>query len=112
MGKTGPGVGYSITVPLGSGSKFSYSLNTVVNSISPTASRIMLLDYQNDLASIAGADEVHDNWMTWVGTDGIYKFARHKGRCNIAMVDGSVVPMYPKDIDPTVPELLKKYWKP
>ena len=97
-------------VPLGG--KFSYGLNTVVNSISPTDSRIMALDYQNDLASIAGTDEVHDNWMNWVGPDGVYTFARHRGRCNVAMVDGSVVPMYPKDIDPKVPNLLKEYWKP
>jgi prepilin-type N-terminal cleavage/methylation domain-containing protein/prepilin-type processing-associated H-X9-DG protein len=97
-------------VPLGG--KFSYGMNSIVNDISPTESRILALDYPEEIARIAGADEVHDNWMTWVGTDGIYKFARHKGRCNVAMVDGSVVPMYPKDIDPTVPELLKKYWKP
>jgi prepilin-type N-terminal cleavage/methylation domain-containing protein/prepilin-type processing-associated H-X9-DG protein len=97
-------------VPLGG--KFSYGMNSIVNSISPTESRILALDYPAEIARIAGADEVHDNWMTWVGTDGIYKFARHKGRCNVAMVDGSVVPMYPKDIDPTVPELLKKFWKP
>lgn len=94
------------------GGKFSYGMNSIVNDISPTESRILALDYPAEIARIAGADEVHDNWMTWVGTDGIYKFARHKGRCNVAMVDGSVVPMYPKDIDPTVPELLKKYWKP
>jgi len=97
-------------VPLGG--KFSYGMNSIVNDISPTESRILALDYPAEIARIAGADEVHDNWMTWVGTDGIYKFARHKDRCNVAMVDGSVVPMYPKDIDPTVPELLKKYWKP
>jgi prepilin-type processing-associated H-X9-DG protein len=97
-------------VPLGG--KFSYGMNSIVNSISPTESRILALDYPAEIARIAGADEVHDNWMTWVGTDGIYKFARHKDRCNVAMVDGSVVPMYPKDIDPTVPELLKKFWKP
>jgi prepilin-type N-terminal cleavage/methylation domain-containing protein/prepilin-type processing-associated H-X9-DG protein len=97
-------------VPLGG--KFSYGLNSIVNDISPTEARILALDYPEEIARIAGADEVHDNWMTWVGTDGIHTFARHKGRCNVAMVDGSVVPMYPKDIDPTVPELLKKYWKP
>jgi prepilin-type N-terminal cleavage/methylation domain-containing protein/prepilin-type processing-associated H-X9-DG protein len=97
-------------VPLGG--KFSYGMNSIVNDISPTESRILALDYPAEIARIAGADEVHDNWMTWVGLDGIYKFARHKGRCNVAMVDGSVVPMYPKDIDPKVPELLKKYWKP
>jgi prepilin-type N-terminal cleavage/methylation domain-containing protein/prepilin-type processing-associated H-X9-DG protein len=94
------------------GGKFSYGLNSVVNDISQTQSRILALDYPAEVARIAGADEVHDNWMTWVGPDGLYTFARHKGRCNIAMVDGSVVPMYPKDIDPKIPALLAKYWKP
>ena len=97
-------------VPLGG--KFSYGLNSVVSNISSTEARILALDYPAEIARIAGADEVHDNWMTWVGQDGLYTFARHKGRCNVAMVDGSIVPMYPKDIDPKVPELLKKYWKP
>ncbi len=94
------------------GGKFSYGLNSVVNDISPTQSRILALDYPEEIARIAGTDEIHDNWMQWVGQDGVYEFARHRGRCNVAMVDGSVVPMYPKDIDPKVPELLDKYWKP
>ncbi len=97
-------------VPLGG--KFSYGLNSVINDISPTEAKILALDYPEELAHVAGADEVHDNWMQWVGQDGVYTFARHKGRCNVAMVDGSVVLMYPKDIDPTVPALLTKYWKP
>jgi prepilin-type processing-associated H-X9-DG protein len=97
-------------VPLGG--KFSYGMNSVVNNISPTETRILALDYPEQIARIAGTDEVHDNWMTWVGQDGLYTFARHKGRCNVAMVDGSIVPMYPKDIDPKVPALLDKYWKP
>ncbi len=94
------------------GGKFSYGLNSVVNDISPTNSRILALDYPAEIARIAGADEVHDNWMTWVGSNGLYTFARHRGRCNVAMVDGSVVPMYPKDIDPKIPAQLAKYWKP
>jgi prepilin-type N-terminal cleavage/methylation domain-containing protein/prepilin-type processing-associated H-X9-DG protein len=95
------------------GGKFSYGLNSVVNDISPTDTRILALDYPAEIARIAGAEpETHDNWMTWVGPNGLYTFARHKSRCNVAMVDGSVVQMYPKDIDPKIPAQLDKYWKP
>lgn len=94
------------------GGKFSYGLNSVVNDISPTDPRILALDYPAEIAHIAGTDETHDNWMAWVGSDGLHTFARHRGRCNVAMVDGSVVQMYPKDIDPKIPAQLAKYWKP
>jgi len=97
-------------VPLGG--KFSYGLNSVVNDIPQTASKILALDYPAEVARIAGTDEVHDNWMQWLDPAGAYTFARHKGRCNVAMVDGSVVLMSTKDIDPKVPELITKYWKP
>jgi len=111
VGKSGPGAGafYVIT---GMGGKFSYGLNSVVNDFRPTDRKIMLMDYPNDILRITGTDEIHDNWMNWMEPDGLYKFARHRGRCNVAMADGSVVPMYPKDIDPTDVELLEKYWKP
>ena len=97
-------------IPLGG--KFSYGLTSIVNEVSPTARKIMVMDYPKDILHIAGINEIHDNWMSWVEPSGLYKFARHKGRCNVAMVDGSVVPMYPRDIDPSDPELLEKYWKP
>ena len=111
---SGAMVGDSVTLHgvVGLGGKFSYGLNSVVNDIDPTESRILALDYPEEVAHVAGLDEVHDNWMKWVGPDGQYTFARHRGRCNVAMVDGSVVPKWPDDIDPSVITLKDRYWKP
>lgn len=111
VGKSGPGAG-AFHIITGMGGKFSYGLNSVANDFRPTDRKIMLMDYPNDILRITGTDEIHDNWMSWVEPDGLYKFARHRGRCNVAMVDGSVAPMYPKDIDPRDPQLMQKYWKP
>jgi len=111
VGKTGPGAGEFYVIS-GVGSQFSYGINSVLSELGTTDRKILLMDYPNDILRIAGADEIHDNWVNWLETDGQYEFARHRGRANIAMLDGSVVPMYPKDIDPKDLELLEKYWKP
>ncbi len=111
VGKSGPGAGefYLVT---GVSGKFSYGINSLLSDFGPTDRKILLMDYPNDILRIAGTDEIHDNWVSWLEPDGQYEFARHRGRVNVAMVDGSVAPMYPRDIDPTDLELREKYWKP
>ena len=111
MFKSGPGVGHSVNVT-GVNSTFSYGLNSVTPSLDPSDPKIMLMDYPNDVIRIVGLDETHDNWLKWLGSDGRYTFARHRGRCNVAMADGSVKIMWPRDIDPSVADLKDKYYNP
>ncbi len=109
--KSGPGVGGSVVVS-GAGGEFSYGLNSVAARMPKGARRILALDYPADVARVAGADEIRDNWLTWMDADGTYSFARHFRRCNVLMVDGRVVQLRPEEMDPTDPDLLAEYWQP
>lgn len=106
--------GDSVVLPgaIGLGGKFSYGLNSVAPEIERTDRRILALDYPEEVARIAGLNEIHDNWMKWTNPDGQFTFARHGGRCNVVMYDGSVVQMRPDEINPAVQEIKDKYWKP
>jgi len=107
-----PGDSAMLYGAVGLGGKFSYGMNSIVNDIDEIEPKILALDYPEELARIAGTNETHDNWTTWLGANGRYSFARHRGRCNVAMIDGSVVPKWPAEINPSDPVLLKQYWKP
>jgi prepilin-type N-terminal cleavage/methylation domain-containing protein/prepilin-type processing-associated H-X9-DG protein len=109
--KTGPGVGGFVMVT-GAAGEFSYGLNSVLASITSGSKRIVGLDYPTDVVRVAGADEIRDNWLTWMDADGSYSFARHFKRCNVLMADGGVVKISPQEMDPTDPALLAKYWQP
>jgi prepilin-type processing-associated H-X9-DG protein len=56
-----------------------------------------------------------DNWSAPAldpNRDGIPNFARHRGRINVLLTDGSVQFMDPAELDPLSPKAYDQYWAP
>jgi len=106
--KTSP-AGTAVTVTM---SPFaSYGINSIAEGFRPPASYLTFLDYQASIAYVVDNNHAADNWDDWM-LDGEYVFARHFGKVNLGMADGSVRPLVAvEDIDPTgKPERRSQLW--
>jgi prepilin-type N-terminal cleavage/methylation domain-containing protein/prepilin-type processing-associated H-X9-DG protein len=105
-GKTQPGATYMMD-----GSPSSYGMNTALPLLqkrSSGSSKIFMLDYLRSVAE--GGHNGLDPWNDWMNDQGVLKFARHHGRCNISFFDGHVKINDPEDIDPKIAEYRDDLW--
>ncbi|MCE5325701.1 MAG: prepilin-type N-terminal cleavage/methylation domain-containing protein [Planctomycetaceae bacterium] len=87
----------------------NYGMNSQAGSMS-RLEQIFAMDYGD---TVVKPEE--DNWTapTWdADGDGQVDFARHRGRVNALLVDGSVRSMAPADIDPQYEDLRNRFWMP
>lgn len=89
------------------GIKSSYGFNSQFYEMTVGQRRIMALDYDKPMAAYFNFNPSvpPDNWPTWAGV-------RHSKRCNVLFTDGSAMPMYPDEIDPSIAANASAYWKP
>ena len=96
-----------------SGSKTIVSSNYAMNAdnkyLPSLPAKVALLDYYRYLFHYT------DDWGTRAldpNQDGRPNFARHWGRINVLMIDGSIQLMEPAELNPAVPEAYLRYWAP
>jgi prepilin-type processing-associated H-X9-DG protein len=87
----------------------NYGMNGDYTYLTLRPGRIALMDYLGYLAH--GTDNWTDESLDPDG-DGVPVFARHWGRVNVLMTDGSVQLMDPLELDPARPKVYSRYWKP
>ena len=96
-----------------SGSKTIVSSNYAMNAdnryLPSLPAKVALLDYYRYLFHYT------DDWGARAldpNQDGRPNFARHWGRINVLMIDGSVQLMEPAELNPAAPEAYLRYWAP
>jgi len=80
----------------------SYGINAVAHKLD-TAQKVLMVEYHKDLADVVGPAAT-DDWSEQVAP-------RHRGKCHVLFVDGSVQLVDPADIDPTNAAHHDRYWK-
>jgi prepilin-type processing-associated H-X9-DG protein len=112
--------GNTLVDPVVTGSTYSYEVdlygetNYGVNEWAAEkrvlgTGKVLALDYHAVVAATADdwADERAD-----ADADGVPDFARHTGRLNVLLGDGSVVTMEPQELDPADPAVARRLWLP
>jgi hypothetical protein len=87
----------------------NYAMNADNRYLTHRADKVALLDYYKYVFHYTdewGAHALDPN------QDGTPNFARHWGRINVLMIDGSIQLMEPADLDPAVPGAFLRYWAP
>ena len=87
----------------------NYAMNADNRYLTCRADKVALLDYYKYVFHYTdewGARALDPN------QDGTPNFARHWGRINVLMIDGSVQLMEPADLNPAAPEAYLRYWAP
>jgi len=70
---------------------------------------VALMDYAR---YVAHSDDCWTDPEVDPNRDGVPMFARHGGRINVLLTDGSVSPMRPADVNPAYPAAYRQYWLP
>ncbi|MCE5325771.1 MAG: type II secretion system GspH family protein [Planctomycetaceae bacterium] len=97
----GSAAGGTSTPPSATSFKVSYGINpAITDQAGLDPQKILAIDY--DRLVVRATD---DDWIA-----GEPAFARHAGKVNVLFRDGSVVPMWPTEIDPNLYET--RYWRP
>ena len=87
----------------------NYAMNADNRYLTHRTDKVALLDYFKYIFHYTdewGAHALDPN------QDGTPNFARHWGRINVLMIDGSIQLMEPADLDPAVPGAFLRYWAP
>jgi prepilin-type N-terminal cleavage/methylation domain-containing protein len=87
----------------------NYAMNGDNRYLTYRADKVAILDYSKYLFHCT------DDWSEPAmdpNRDGIPFFARHWGKINVLMTDGSVQLMDPADLDPVRPQAYLRYWAP
>jgi prepilin-type N-terminal cleavage/methylation domain-containing protein len=93
------------TVLGGEGSGSHYGMNAkAADMVGNSSNKILLVEYNKLVADVVGTAAT-DNW-------GEQAAPRHAGVMNVLYRDGSVRGATPGQIDPSIPELHDRYWKP
>jgi prepilin-type N-terminal cleavage/methylation domain-containing protein/prepilin-type processing-associated H-X9-DG protein len=82
----------------------SYGMNARAHRMQHDSGKVLMVDYHKRVAEVVGLNH-KDLWPESVAP-------RHAGRCNVLFVDGHVEPRSPDEIDPGVPALNNRFWKP
>jgi len=83
----------------------SYGINSHFDRFRTVdADKIVLVEYNQTLADVVGPSAA-DNFNAQVG-------ARHQGQCNVLFMNGSVASFAPDEINPAIPALQDRFWKP
>jgi prepilin-type N-terminal cleavage/methylation domain-containing protein/prepilin-type processing-associated H-X9-DG protein len=88
----------------GGSQEVSYGMNIRVSRFARDTDKILMLDYNKMVADVVGLN-YKDFWPNQVAP-------RHTGACNVLFSDGSIRRRIPAEIDPSVPELNDRWWKP
>jgi type II secretory pathway pseudopilin PulG len=101
------------------GGKTSYGLNSMSAKILPARRKLLALDYERSVAVGSAYDEGTDrteHLRYWDPKPQDPKapptFARHFGKINTLLADGSVQLISPEAINPNDPENVREYWNP
>jgi prepilin-type N-terminal cleavage/methylation domain-containing protein/prepilin-type processing-associated H-X9-DG protein len=97
------GIGQSAVFYVGGG-KISYGMNARVHRMQKDSGKILMLDYGRIVADVVGLD-YKDHWPTTVQP-------RHRESCNVLFFDGSVTSLLPDGMDPTIPAINDRLWRP
>lgn len=89
----------------------SYGINSLLNEINPGRRVILAMDYSTSVAQCAGDGPI-DDWNDMLDDEGVYRFARHSGECNVLFADGSVKLTAPLEIHPASQDAVDLYWTP
>jgi len=87
----------------------NYAMNADTKYATYRPGKVMLLDYYKYISHYT------DDWSARAldpNQDGTPNFARHRGRINVLLADGSVQLMDPAELDPLRPEAYGRYWAP
>jgi prepilin-type N-terminal cleavage/methylation domain-containing protein/prepilin-type processing-associated H-X9-DG protein len=87
----------------------NYAMNADARYMTYRSGKLMLMDYYKYISHYS------DNWSAPAldpNRDGIPNFARHRGRINVLLADGSVQFMDPDELDPLSPKAYDQYWAP
>jgi prepilin-type N-terminal cleavage/methylation domain-containing protein/prepilin-type processing-associated H-X9-DG protein len=87
----------------------NYAMNADARYMTYRSGKLMLMDYYRYISHYS------DNWSAPAldpNRDGIPNFARHRGRINVLLTDGSVQFMDPAELDPLSPKAYDQYWAP
>lgn len=101
------------------GGKSSYGMNSVSARLMSAKRKLLVMDYEQSVAVGSTYDEGTGRAQHlgfWDPPSDEPKasptFARHFGKCNVLLVDGSVKLMSPDEINPNDPDNTEKYWDP
>jgi prepilin-type N-terminal cleavage/methylation domain-containing protein/prepilin-type processing-associated H-X9-DG protein len=87
----------------------NYAMNADAKYLTYRPGKVMLMDYYKYISHST------DDWSARSldpNRDGTPNFARHRGRINVLLADGSVQFMEPAELDPLSPEVYGRYWAP
>jgi prepilin-type N-terminal cleavage/methylation domain-containing protein/prepilin-type processing-associated H-X9-DG protein len=87
----------------------NYAMNADTKYVTYRPGKVMLLDYYKYISHYT------DDWTARAldpNQDGTPNFARHRGRINVLLTDGSVQFMDPVELDPLSPQAYAQYWAP
>jgi len=87
----------------------NYAMNADAKYMTYRSGKLMLMDYYKYISHYS------DDWSAGTldpNRDGIPNFARHRGRINVLLTDGSVQFMDPAELDPLSPKAYDQYWAP
>jgi prepilin-type N-terminal cleavage/methylation domain-containing protein/prepilin-type processing-associated H-X9-DG protein len=96
-----------VTIKGGEGSRSHYGINDKESEMvddNDKSNKVLLVEYNKLVAHVVGTAAT-DNW-------GQQAAPRHLGVMNVLYFDGSVRARIPDEIDPSIPELHDRYWKP
>jgi prepilin-type N-terminal cleavage/methylation domain-containing protein/prepilin-type processing-associated H-X9-DG protein len=103
-------VGQSFSFPGGAAS--SYGVNDVIDQAQLASGKLLMVDYEKSLVSVAGAAAT-DDWNDYIDPDtNRHTFARHNGKMNAMYTDGSLFLTAVSEIDPDTADALQTYWQP
>jgi hypothetical protein len=101
------------------GGKSSYGINSMSARILPAKRKLLAMDYERTVAVGSAYDEGTDraeHLSYWNPKPANPKapptFARHFGKSNVLLADGTVHLMGPLNINPNNPLNAREYWDP
>jgi prepilin-type N-terminal cleavage/methylation domain-containing protein/prepilin-type processing-associated H-X9-DG protein len=89
---------------LGSGASADYGMNNRSHRMTQDAHKILVVEYEKLVADVVGLD-AGDIWIDQVAP-------RHFGALNVLYVDGHVESHTPVPINPEVPKIHNRHWRP
>jgi len=104
------GVGKTLILPTGGAGASSYAMNAAAVDLRGKG-RILALDYVWTIAR-SDRDDWSDDADFDTDNDGVLDFARHRGRLNVLLIDGSVQLKRPEEIDPADVNIENTLWLP